>query len=512
MLAGIPDYALAVSGTTNNSLRSHGVSTYVQDDIHVVPRLLLNVGLRYEYNSPPVEAQNHFSVPDLVACTALPCVPTFSVVGTNGIPRATYSPTYTNFAPRIGIAWRPLKSERWVVRSAYGIFYDSSIANINIFPRINPPFYDLALFPQTFNCVAGPGLPCIVQDILNQVGQTTGVVQGNMISPQFRDGYMQQWNTDLQYEVLPNWMVDVAYVGSKGTHLSDVLDKNQPDPVTGLPPYPQFSSILYVESNANSSYNSLQLRSEKRTSHGLALLLSYTYSKSFDDISSVFGGSVGSGLPQNSRDLPADRGPSDFNAVNRFSGSFVYDLPVHRLWNNGPARLLNDWQASGIVTAQSGSPFTVVLARRAGVFGGGIRQSRTARSGGRSVRSRASGREPNLPVFRPQSSADAAELVQSLRLCPLRLAAFGTEGRNILTGPGFTNIDFSLSKSVALRSENHRLQFRGDFFNLFNHPNFDIPGHVFGLARHVCGACWSRPMAMAQKPPRQIQLSLRYGF
>jgi len=508
LLAGIPDYALAVSGNTNNSLRSHGVSTYVQDDIHVVPRLLLNVGLRYEYNSPPVEAQNHFSVPDLVACTALPCVPTFSVVGTNGIPRATYSPTYTNFAPRIGIAWRPLKSERWVVRSAYGIFYDSSIANVNIFPRINPPFYDLALFQQTFNCVAGPGLPCIVQDILNQVGQTTGVVQGNMISPQFRDGYMQQWNTDLQYEVLPNWMVDVAYVGSKGTHLSDVLDRNQPDPLTGLPPYPQFSSILYVESNANSSYNSLQLRSEKRTSHGLALLLSYTYSKSFDDISSVFGGSVGSGLPQNSRDLPADRGPSDFNAVNRFSGSFVYDLPVHRLWNNGPARLLNDWQASGIVTAQSGSPFTVVLggapASSAAAFGNPARPDLVGDPF-------ATGTVAANPTC--QYSAPSQVRVPQSWFNPCVFATpagpFGTEGRNILTGPGYTDIDFSLQKSVTLRGENQRLQFRGDFFNLFNHPNFDIPGHVFGSSNF--GKLVSAN-GYGTKPPRQIQLSLRYGF
>jgi len=503
LLAGVPDYALGVSGTTNNSLRSHGVSTYVQDDIHVVPRFLLNVGLRYEYNSPPVEAQNHFSVPDLVACTALPCLPTFSVVGTNGIPRATYSPTYTNVAPRIGIAWRPLKSERWVVRSAYGVFYDSSIANINIFPRINPPFYDLALFPQTFNCLAGPGIPCTVQDILSQVGQTTGVVQGNMISPQFRDGYMQQWNTDLQYEVLPHWMVDVAYVGSKGTHLSDVLDKNQTDPVTGFKPYPQFSSILYVESNANSSYNSLQLRSEKRTSHGLALLLSYTYSKSFDDISSVFGGSVGSGLPQNSRDLPADRGPSDFNAVNRFSGSFVYDLPVHRLWSNGPGRLLDNWQASGIVTAQTGSPFTVVLpgapASSAAAFGNPARPDLV---GNPFQPGTIAGCQGPSQVRTPQSWFNRCAFATPA-------GAFGTEGRNILTGPGFTDIDFSLAKSMALRGENQRLQFRGDFFNLFNHPNFDTPNHVLGSSNF---AKLLSANGYGTKPPRQIQLSLRYGF
>ncbi len=506
VLTGVPDYVLAVSGNTFNSLRSHGVSTYIQDDIHVVPRFLLNVGLRYEFNTPPVEALNRFSVPDLVPC-ALPCSapPTFTQANTAGIPRATYSASTKDVAPRIGIAWRPLKSERWVVRSAYGIFYDEPIANINIFPRINPPFYNLALFPQ--NPAGCGGNLCVVPDILSQAGggQTSGVVQGNMISPKFRNGYMQQWNADLQYEVLPNWMVDAAYVGSKGTHLSDVLDLNQPDPLTGLPPYPQFSSILFVESNANSSYNSLQLRSEKRTQHGLELLLSYTYSKSFDDISSVFGGSVGSGLAQNSRDLAADRGPSDFNAEHRFSGSFVYDLPLHRMWANGPSwagRLLDNWQAGGIVTAQSGSPFTVVLAgapaASAAAFGNPARPDLV----GNPFQAGAIGGCQGPPQVKvPQAWFNP---------CAFAIPAgpFGSEGRNVLTGPGYTDLDFGLSKSVKF-SESHTLQFRGDFFNLFNHPNFDIPAHVLGASSF--GQILSAN-SFGTKPPRQIQLSVRYIF
>jgi hypothetical protein len=519
LLAGVPDYALAVSGNTYNSLRSHGISAYIQDDIHVVPRFLLNVGLRYEYNSPPVEALNRFSVPDLAPCTSSPCLPVFNVVGTNGIPRATYSPTRSDFAPRIGFAWRPLKTERWVVRSAYGIFYDQPIANINIFPRINPPFYNLALYPQTFDCANQPLTPCSVQDILSQTGQHTGVVQANMIAPKFRDGYMQQWNADLQYEVLPNWMVDTAYVGSKGTHLSNVLDLNQPDPTTGLAPYPQFSSILFVESSANSNYNSLQLRSEKRTQMGLALLLSYTYSKSFDDISSVFGGSVGSGLPQNSRNIAADRGPSDFNAVHRFSGSFVYDLPLRRLWSRGPdwsGRILNSWQAAAILTAQSGSPFTVVLGgapqASAAAFGNPARPDLIADP----YKPGPVAANPNpmcqTTVSQGGMAADHVRTSQSwFNPCAFVAPAgpFGNEGRNVLTGPGFTNLDFGLSKSVALGSENHRLQFRGDFFNLLNHPNFDVPAHVLGASSfsEILSA-----NAYGSKPPRQIQLSMRYMF
>ncbi len=361
LIAAVPDYALAVSGSTFNDLGGHGVSAYVQDDVHVIPRFLLNVGLRYEYNSPLVEAHNNFSVPDLIPCPE-PCAlsPQFTLAATNGIPRATYFPTRRDFAPRVGFAWRPMKSERWVVRSAYGIFYDVAIANVNILPRINPPFYSLAAYFQTPTC---PGMLCTVPDILSQTGLESGVVQGNMIDPHFRDGYMQQWNADLQYEVAANWMIDLAYVGSKGTHLSNVIDQNQTNPFTG-PPYGQFSSVLYIESEAASSYHSMQFRSERRMSHGLAFLAAYTWSRSIDDISSIFGGSVGSCLPQNSQDLHSNRGPSDFNATQRLSLSFVYDLPLLRTQSKASPwskTMLDGWQTGGILSVQSGSPFTVVL-------------------------------------------------------------------------------------------------------------------------------------------------------
>lgn len=532
VLAGIPDAAIGVTGNTFNSLRSHGLSSYVQDDIHVVPRFLLNVGLRYDYNTPPVEAENRFSVPDLSANSAT-CSPIpdcqFIQAGTDGIPRATYSPTKTDFGPRLGFAWRPLKTERWVVRSAYGVFWDSSIANINIFPRINPPYYNLSFSSQ--NPQTCPGGLCTVQDILSQPG---GLVQDNMISPNFRDGYVQQWNTDLQYEVLPDWMVDAAYVGSKGTHLSNVIDRNQVNPDTG-PPFPQFASILFVESGANSSYNSLQLRSEKRTRNGLSLLLAYTYSKSFDDISSVFGGSVGAGLPQNSQDLAGDRGPSDFNAVHRFSGSFVYDLPVHRMWKNGPGRLLNNWQASGIFTAQSGSPFTVVLAGSStsagAAFGNPARPNLVGSPFVAGMVAANPGCAAPSRVRTPQAWFNPCMFKNPLQGIIPGTFEFGTEGRNILTGPGYTDLDFGLAKSIALGSETHRLEFRGDFFNLFNHPNFDIPNHVFSCP--TTGAICGQPGQPGQpsqlygganfgqvlsansygnKPPRQIQLSARIVF
>jgi hypothetical protein len=510
LLSGMPDAAVAVQGNTFNSLRSTGLNFYVQDDIHVVPRLLLNVGLRYEYNSPPVEAHDRFSVPDL-SPSAAACSPApdcwFIQAGTNGIPRATYSPTHTDFAPRIGIAWRPLKSERWVVRSAYGIFYDVGIFNISVLPRANPPYYDLSLYENNATN------PYVIQNILTQPGLP--YVEPNMIAPNFRDGYVQQWNVDLQYELGPNWMIDLAYIGSKGSRLPDVRDLNQTSPLTGLSPYPQFSSLLYVESGASSSYNSMQFRSEKRVGQDLAFLVSYTFSKSIDDASSVFGGSVGSGLPQDSTDLAGERALSDFDARHRLAISSVYDLPFAKLWARDPGwrkALLDHWQMAGILTAQSGSPFTVNL---------------TAEQSSTAIAAFGNPARPDLvgnpfqagPVAaNPGCVAPAQVGTPTGWFNPCAFAepavgpggpVFGTAGRNILTGPAFSNLDVSLSRTIQFRSESHRLQIRGEFFNVTNHPNWDIPDHSFGSP--TFGQVLSAN-AYGNKPPRQIQVGLKYIF
>jgi hypothetical protein len=512
LLSGVPDYAVAVQGNTFNSLRSTGLNFYVQDDIHVAPRLLFNVGLRYEYNSPPVEAHDRFSVPDLSPNSAT-CSPApdcqFIQAGTNGIPRATYSPTHTDFAPRIGIAWRPLKSERFVVRSAYGIFYDVGIFNISVFPRANPPFYNLSAY------INNPSNPYVIQNILTQPG--LAIPQSNLIARNFRDGYMQQWNVDLQYELGPNWMIDLAYIGSKGTHLPDVRDLNQTNPLTGLSPYPQFSSVLYVQSGASSSYNSMQFRSEKRVGQDLAFLVSYTFSKSIDDVSSVFAGSVGSGLPQDSNNLAAERARSDFDARHRLAISSVYDLPFAKLWAQGPGwrkTLLDHWQLAGILSAQSGSPFTVNLsagqsASAVAAFGNPARPDLV----GNPYKAGPVAANPGCVapgiVGVPASWFNPCAFAEPALNPDTGLPVFGTAGRNILTGPALSNLDLSLSRTIQFRSESHRLQIRGEFFNMTNHPNWDIPDRLFGSPNF--GQVLSAN-AYGNKPPRQIQVGLKYIF
>jgi len=300
-----------------------------------------------------------------------------------------------------------------------------------------------------------------------------------------------------------------------------VIDLNQTNPATGNAPYPWFSSILDIESAAASSYHALQFRSEKRVGHDLGFLAAYTFSKSIDDVSSVFAGSVGSGLPQNSQDPGADRALSDFDARHRFVVSSVYDLPFGRKWvkQAGPGKaLLGDWQMSGIMTAQTGSPFTVNLA---------------ASQSGSAIAAFGNPYRPDLlsnpftpgPVMATPDPAChstisqgglAANVVRQpgswFNTCAFAAPAagqFGTAGRNILTGPGFTNLDFALSKAIPFRREGQRLQIRGEFFNLLNHPNFDIPNHTFGAP--TFGEVLSAN-AYGNKPPRQIQLGLKYIF
>jgi hypothetical protein len=517
-LVGMPDFAISVRGNTSNGLRTSGLSFYLQDDIRVVPRLLLNVGLRYEYNQPPVEVRDRFSVPDLsprsVGCSPAPDCQ-FLRAGTNGVPRATYNQDLNNVAPRIGVAWRPLKTERFIVRSAYGIFYDVGILNINIFPRMNPPFYELFFSPNSATA------PYTIQDILNQPGQA--VVQPNTIARNLRDAYMQQWNLDLQYEVRSNWMIDLAYVGSKGTHMMAPRDLNQARPDTGAVAYPQFSSILQVESRASSSYNAMQFRSEKRVAQGLAFLASYTFSKSLDDLSAVFAGNVGSGLPQDSQNTRAERGLSDFHTHHRAALSYVCDLPfgAGRKWVNRPGlpkRVLGNWKVAGIVTIQSGHPFTV---------------NRGATLAGTALTAFGVPDRPDLVAdpFRPgpvlhhsdpacrttkSQGGRAADQVRRpeswFNTCAFDTPApgrFGSAGRNVVIGPSMNNLDFSLSRSIPLGREGHRLHVQVESFNLLNHPNLDLPNHTFDAP--TFGQIPSAN-AYGNKPPRQTQLGFRYVF
>lgn len=518
LLLGLPDYALAVAGNTQTELRTTELDYYAQDDVHVSSRLTLNLGVRYEYNRPPVDTHNRLSVPDLSANSAT-CTPQpdcqFIVAGTGGITRSTLHSRKTNFAPRIGLAWRPLATKRVVVRSAYGVFYDAALLNGNILPRFNPPFFTLEAFLN--------GGTNTIQDILSPSNGPLPLVSPSEIAPDYRDGYVQHWNFDVQTELAPNLVLDLGYVGSKGTHLIDQRDVNQAPIPGGAFPYPQFSDIEYVESGASSIYHSLQVRAEKRFSHGLSLLAAYTWSKSIDDSSALFGTRAELGFPQNSYDMRAERGLSNFDTRNRFVTSYVYEAPIGtgKRWMSTPG-LFHDfvggWKLAGILAFQSGRPLTVnraidqslTLAGSLGFFDRPDLVADPFKAG-----PVAANPDPNCQKtfsqggFAADRVHDPASWFNPCAFASPAAPAFGSAGRNSVIGPPFGDVDFSLHKEIPLRSEAHHLELRFEFFNLFNHPNFDLPDNIFDSP--AFGAVQSAN-AYGNKPPRQIQLGLKFVF
>jgi hypothetical protein len=513
LVRGIPAFAIGVQGNPRTAIRTLAQNYFVQDDIRVHPRVTLNIGLRYEFNSPPVDTQNALSVPNFNSTSAT-CSPQpnclFLVAGTNGVPRSTFTADHNNFAPRLGLAWRPLASNRLVIRSAYGLFYDQAILNMIVSSHFNPPFYTGFIYPNLGTST--------IQNIIGPV--SFAAVTPNMMASNFRDGYVQQWNFTVQRELLQGLVLEAAYVGSKGTHLADRRNINQSSP-GGTSPFPQFGPIAYSESAASSIYHSLQMRAEKRWSRGLSFLASYTFSKSIDNASSPFQTSTEPAFPQDSFNLRAERGLSSFDARHRLVLSHLYELPLGpgKRWLSGSGtagKILGSWTVGGIWTMQSGRPFTVNRA---------VDQSNTGTftlaptdRPDQIANPLVAGPVPNNPdpachVLASQGgrAPDVLDTVSDW-FNPCAFAAtpgrFGSAGRNALIGPTFKNIDLSLAKSISLR-EGRELQARFEAFNILNHPNFDVPDRVFDSPQF--GRLTSAN-AYGNRPPRQIQIALKLVF
>ncbi|HEY9403548.1 MAG TPA: hypothetical protein VIQ24_12865, partial [Pyrinomonadaceae bacterium] len=265
--------------------------------------------------------------------------------------------------------------------------------------------------------------------------------------------------------------------GSKGTKLLTARDINQPRPSTlpfVLRPVAQFDDINLIESRGNSNYHSLQVRLQQRLTDGLALLSSYTYSKSIDDASNFFTSAGDPNFPQDSQNLRLERGRSNFDVRHRLSTSFSYELPFGRgrrfLGQGGLATtLLSGFQFNGIVTLQSGRPFTVALLSD-------IDNSNTGRS------SLGFGANDRPNVVGDPTAAGNRTPERWFNTSAFAFPAFGTfgnAGRNILDGPGYQNVNASLLKNTRL-SERVNLQLRLEAFNLFNRPNFDLPDNFLG--------------------------------
>ncbi len=456
LLQGFPSVTGAAKLDNHQHLRTHSYSLFAQQSWRARPGLTLFAGLRYEFNSPPVDAQDRANVYD-------PARGTLAPAGKNGFPRGGYDPDRNNFAPRVGFAWTP-GGGGTVVRAGYGIYYDQSALAPGEGLYFSAPYFDFRLY------FPFQGFPLLLNDPFPANFPLPTPSSALAFQRNLRTANVQHWNFTLERQVGNSRTIEAAYVGSKGTHLLSGRDINQPRPSPAQfnpRPNPAFDDINILESRANSVYHSLQARFQQRLAAGLTALASYTWAKSIDDASSFFASTGDPNYPQDSANVRAERGRSNFDVRQRISVSYTYDLPFGR-GRGRAAALLGGWRTAGIWTAQSGRPFTVALLPD-------FDNSNT----GRSILGFGANDRPNrIASGRLKHRTPDLWFDTSAFSIPPR-GSFGNSGRNILDGPSRATVSASLIKHVKL-SEAASLEFRAEAFNLFNRTNFDLPDLFVG--------------------------------
>jgi len=353
----------------------------------------------------------------------------------------------------------------------------------------------------------------------------------------FPTPYSQAWNLDVQHQLPGQMLFEIAYAGSTGTHLPRFRQINQayitqeqidlltPDVVTrmelmGIPtpiaellasfgpaaipsiarvPYFGYPQIFQAENSVSSGYSALQTKLNKRAGHGLTFGIAYTYAKSIDGASVFYGSGANATtiFPQNNYDTRAERGLSDFDIRHRFVANYVYQIPSLRHLASGMPRAIADgWQTTGILTLQTGQPLSVLT---------GQDQSSTGLGNDR----------PDL-IGDPNSGPHTVNQWFNIAAFTLNQPlTFGNAGRNIVNGPGFKNFDLALMKNTRI-AETANLEFRAEFFNIFNHPNFALPANIqsapnFGVISQTPDVAQNN-VGLGSGGPRLIQFGLKFSF
>lgn len=483
LLLGLPIFTAGARLDNPQRLRTENVGLFVQDSWRVGPALTLSAGLRYELTSPPVDAGDRANIYD-------PATGTLVQVGTQGIPRAGYRTDRNNLAPRAGIVWSPGSSGEIVVRGSYGLYYNQGALAPSEGLYFSDPYFHLDFFfpvPGVVNLTLFDPFPAGFPIPSPQSGFT---FQRDLQTPM-----LQQWSAGVQRQLGSSRTIEVAYVGSRGTNLVTGRDLNQPLEPSAAPlnlrPNPAFNDIIVLESNGRSRYDSLQLRFEQRTRRGLSGVASYTLGHARDDASGFFPSAGDPNFPQNSYDRAAEWGRASYDVRHRLSAGFVWEVPGPR-GGGVAAALAGGWQVSGILTVQSGRPFTVALLPE-------IDNSNTGRSSlgfGANDRPNVAG-DPELDDPTPERWFDTSAFV----IPPF--GTFGDSGRNTVQGPGLANVNVAGIKSVALGG-GVRLQARIEVFNLFNRANFNQPDPFVGSPTFG--------QVLSAQSPRRVQLGVRAIF
>ena len=484
-LLGFPQDTTRNVGQPQAYLRENVIAGYLQDEWRLTPRLTLTAGLRYEYFSPYSEARGNLQNLDY---SNLPAAPTLVRES------AAVRPDYNNFAPRIGIAWRLpgsfLEKHSTVFRTGYGIYYA---------PETAIDTYDLM-----FNTIQAQSnetngvVPVLTtRNGFPQTG-SSGFPAYYGLDPNARTPYVQQWEAGIQQELRGRILLEVDYVGTKGTRLGRFRQNNTPlHTVDGenLPPrpgdlqqlreFPTLGPIIQREDLANSIYHSLQVKVEKRLSSRLTLLSSFVWAKSIDDSDNVVQGTYDSAGAQDERNLHLERGLSFQNVGRRVTASVVYVLPNTRVMRP----LLGNWQLSGVVTLQDGTPLNPVYYATDFANTGTPNRPNVV---------------PGQSIAIPRSRRTAANFFNTAAFSDPAPYTFGNAGRDIIPGPGNNVFDLAAQKRIPI-GEGRSLVFRAEFFNAFNHPNWGVP-ITFPDFAPLFG------QIVATGDPRRGQFAVRFEF
>jgi hypothetical protein len=496
LLLGFPLTAAAAAGDQLAHMYTELYSAYLQDDWKITPRLTLNLGLRYEYSTPWREKLNRFTIVDfddprgrlLIAGTSQAFVPGQGIVDAGrSFSKTIVDSDRNNWAPRVGLAFRPM--ERTVVRAGYGIFYDVQEGNEAQFLRNNAPFF----FVQNYS--SDPLVPNLPLDTLfpSRASLPSGSIQPFTIST-MRTPYLQQWNFNIEREVMRNLLWEAGYVGSKGTHLLRrtnfqqwegilVQDPARPTPLAQRVRFPNFSPtvIIGTENGGSSTFHGLITKLERRYSSGVSFLFSYTYSKAIDDSHSS---SNFSGTPSNAQcrcDLRGNKGPSAFDISHRGILSFGYEMPFGRgrpfLSGGGASnKLFGGWQMNGIVYAQSGPTAQINTQGDNANIGTGAGSGNNQRPN--LVGNQFDGIDQGADIKNRGVNVGSFYFNRAAYALP-PLFRLGNLGKNTFRGPGGSSVDYSIFKNTSI-TERINTQFRAEFFNLFNQNNFGLPGLLVG--------------------------------